>query len=160
MQTKVRVEPTPPRGKPSPPGRAVVNGSCRDERTRDIPQSHPRTLVSSAKPTTGIQVVWLPTPPVPRLAHSGCPQSRITSSSLTGKEVFPKAVWPVRVRKFPSMSMKRRATRLVAVRVFCLLWHLRAVVVATGQAWVKAPPQQVLSLLTGVRVLVQCAAWI
>ncbi len=76
------------------------------------------------KPTTGIQVVWLPTPPVPRLAHSGCPQSRITSSSLTGKEVFPKAVWPVRVRKFPSMSMKRRATRLVAVRVFCLLWHL------------------------------------
>jgi hypothetical protein len=33
----------------------------RDERARDIPQSHPRTLVSSAKPTTGIQVGRLPT---------------------------------------------------------------------------------------------------
>ena len=41
----------------SPPGRSVVDGSCRDERTRDIPQSLPRSLVSSAKPTTGIQVV-------------------------------------------------------------------------------------------------------
>jgi hypothetical protein len=29
---------------------------------------------------------------VPRLAHSGCPQSGITLPSLSGKEVFPKAV--------------------------------------------------------------------
>ena len=41
----------------SPPGRSVVDGWCRDERTRDIPQSLPRSLVSAAKPTTGIQVV-------------------------------------------------------------------------------------------------------
>ncbi len=41
----------------SPPGRSVVNGWRRDERTRDIPQSLPRSLVSAAKPTTGIQVV-------------------------------------------------------------------------------------------------------
>jgi hypothetical protein len=41
----------------SPPGRSVVDGWRRDERTRDIPQSLPRSLVSSAKPTTGIQVV-------------------------------------------------------------------------------------------------------
>jgi hypothetical protein len=54
----------------SPPGRAVVNGSCRDERTRDIPQSHPRSLVSAAKPTTGIQVVRTFRPRMPQLAHS------------------------------------------------------------------------------------------
>ena len=47
---------------PSPPGHAVVDGWRRDERTRDIPQSLPRSLVSSAKPTTGVQVVW-PTAP-------------------------------------------------------------------------------------------------
>ena len=47
----------PPCGRSSPPGRSVVDGWRRDERTRDIPQSLPRSLVSSAKPTTGIQVV-------------------------------------------------------------------------------------------------------
>jgi hypothetical protein len=41
----------------SPPGRSVVDGSCRDERTRDIPQCVPRSLISTGKPTTGIQVV-------------------------------------------------------------------------------------------------------
>jgi len=47
---------TPPCGRSSPPGRSVVDGWRRDERTRDIPQSLLRALVSSAKPTTGIQV--------------------------------------------------------------------------------------------------------
>ena len=41
----------------SPPGRSVVDGCRRDERTRDIPQSAPRSLISAGKPTTGIQVV-------------------------------------------------------------------------------------------------------
>src|SRR6266516_158977 len=67
---------TPPCGWSSPPGRAVVNGCCRDERTRDTPQSHLRALVSSAKPTTGIQVVRPTAPPMPQLAHKRCPQSR------------------------------------------------------------------------------------
>src|SRR5207247_1171247 len=49
--------PTPPCGGSSPPGRSVVDGWRRDERTRDIPQSLLCALVSSAKPTTGIQVV-------------------------------------------------------------------------------------------------------
>src|SRR5712692_6778453 len=48
---------TPPCGRSSPPGHAVVDGWRRDERTRDIPQRNPRSLVSSAKPTTGVQVV-------------------------------------------------------------------------------------------------------
>ncbi len=64
---------TPPCGRSSPPGHAVVDGWRRDERTRDTPQSLPRALVSSAKPTTAIQVVrpaaptastrslWMPT---------------------------------------------------------------------------------------------------
>ena len=47
----------PPCGRSSPPGRSVVDGWRRDERTRDIPQSLLCALVSSAKPTTGIQVV-------------------------------------------------------------------------------------------------------
>jgi len=49
--------PTPPGGRSPPPGPSVVDGSCRDERTRDTPQSLPRSLVSFAKPTTGVQVV-------------------------------------------------------------------------------------------------------
>src|SRR5713101_7464167 len=48
---------TPPCGRASPPGHAVVDGWRRDERTRDTPQSLPRALVSSAKPTTTVQVV-------------------------------------------------------------------------------------------------------
>ncbi|HEY6408650.1 MAG TPA: hypothetical protein VIY29_14385 [Ktedonobacteraceae bacterium] len=48
---------TPPCGGSSPPGRSVVDGWRRDERTRDRPQSLLCALVSSAKPTTGIQVV-------------------------------------------------------------------------------------------------------
>src|SRR5213592_436550 len=48
---------TPPCGRASPPGHSVVDGWRRDERTRGIPQSLPRSLVSSAKPTTGVQVV-------------------------------------------------------------------------------------------------------
>src|SRR6266699_2342719 len=47
----------PPCGRSSPPGHAVVDGWRRDERTRDTPQSLPRSLVSSAKPTTAVQVV-------------------------------------------------------------------------------------------------------
>src|SRR5205809_5600526 len=47
----------PPAKGASPPGHPVVDGWRRDERTRDIPQSLPRSLVSSAKPTTGVQVV-------------------------------------------------------------------------------------------------------
>jgi transposase InsO family protein len=47
----------PPCGSSSPPGHTVVDGWRRDERTRDILQSLPRSLVSSAKPTTGVQVV-------------------------------------------------------------------------------------------------------
>src|SRR5579864_7795411 len=54
---------TPPCGRSSPPGHAVVDGWRRDERTRDIPQSLPRSLVSSAKPTTGVQVVRPAAPP-------------------------------------------------------------------------------------------------
>lgn len=54
----------------SPPGRSVVDGSRRDERTRDIPQSLPRSLVSAAKPTTGIQVIRAFRPLLPQLAHS------------------------------------------------------------------------------------------
>jgi hypothetical protein len=52
-----RCTPSHPAKGASPPGRSAVDGLCRDERTRDIPQSLPRSLVSSAKPTTGIQVV-------------------------------------------------------------------------------------------------------
>ena len=48
--------PSPAKGA-SPPGRAVARGLCRDERTRDIPQSVLRSLISAGKPTTGIQVV-------------------------------------------------------------------------------------------------------
>jgi hypothetical protein len=54
----------------SPPGRTVVDSSCRDERPRDTPQSLPRALVSAAKPTTGIQVVRTCRPLLPQLAHS------------------------------------------------------------------------------------------
>ncbi|TMD69480.1 MAG: hypothetical protein E6I97_21315 [Chloroflexi bacterium] len=46
----------PPAKGASPPGHPVVDGWRRDERTRGIPQSLPRALVSSAKPTTGVQV--------------------------------------------------------------------------------------------------------
>src|SRR2546421_6563633 len=48
---------TPPCGRSSPPGHSVVDGWRRDERTRDRLQNLPRSLVSSAKPTTGVQVV-------------------------------------------------------------------------------------------------------
>ena len=47
----------PPAQGASPPGHSVVDGWRRDERTRGTPQSHLRVLVSSAKPTTGVQVV-------------------------------------------------------------------------------------------------------
>src|SRR6266496_6239478 len=47
----------PPCGRASPPGHSVVDGWRRDERTRDRLQNLPRSLVSSAKPTTGVQVV-------------------------------------------------------------------------------------------------------
>src|SRR2546421_10522446 len=73
---------TPPCGRSSPPGHPVVDGWRRDERTRGIPQSLPRSLVSSAKPTTGVQVVR-PTAPMPQLAHSGCPQSRASPPMIT-----------------------------------------------------------------------------
>jgi hypothetical protein len=48
---------SPPGGGPSPPGHPVVNGWRRDERPRDRPQRLLCSLVSSAKPTTGVQVV-------------------------------------------------------------------------------------------------------
>ncbi len=48
---------SPPCGGPSPPGHPVVNGWRRDERPRDRPQRLRCSLVSSAKPTTGVQVV-------------------------------------------------------------------------------------------------------
>jgi len=54
--TRSMHSPYPAKGA-SPPGRSVVDGLCRDERTRDIPQSVPRSLISAGKPTTGIQVV-------------------------------------------------------------------------------------------------------
>ncbi|HEX9134592.1 MAG TPA: hypothetical protein VF844_20065 [Ktedonobacteraceae bacterium] len=45
----MKAEPAPPREEPSPPGRAVIAGWRRDERTRDIPQSPLRArLVSQA----------------------------------------------------------------------------------------------------------------
>ncbi len=47
----------PPCGRSSPPGHSVVDGWRRDERTRDRLQNLPRSLVSSPKPTTGVQVV-------------------------------------------------------------------------------------------------------
>src|SRR5947207_2689818 len=55
--TQRRDRATPPCGRSSPSGRSVVDGWRRDERTRDIPQELPRALVSSAKPTTGVQIV-------------------------------------------------------------------------------------------------------
>jgi hypothetical protein len=63
-------------GRPSPPGQAVVNGWRRDERPRDTPQSLPRPLVSSSKPTTTCPGRMACRPRTPRLAPSGCPQSR------------------------------------------------------------------------------------
>src|SRR6266566_3214232 len=48
---------SPPCGRASPPGHSVVDGWRRDERTRDRLQNLPRSLVSSTKPTTGVQVV-------------------------------------------------------------------------------------------------------
>ncbi len=80
---------TPPCGGSSPPGRSVVDGWRRDERTRDILQSHPRSLVSSAKPTTGVQVVRPVAPPMPRLAHSRCQQSRASPPQATTVRCFP-----------------------------------------------------------------------
>jgi excisionase family DNA binding protein len=80
---------TPPCGRSSPPGHAVVDGWRRDERTRGIPQSLPRSLVSSAKPTTGVQVVRPVAPPMPRLAHSGCQQSRAAPPQATMVRCFP-----------------------------------------------------------------------
>jgi hypothetical protein len=74
---------TPPCGRASPPGHAVVDGWRRDERTRDILQNLPRSLVSSAKPTTGVQVVRPAAPPMPRLAHSRCQQSRAAPPQTT-----------------------------------------------------------------------------
>ena len=38
----------------------MVNGWRRDERATDIPQNHLGSLVSSAQPTTGVQVVRPP----------------------------------------------------------------------------------------------------
>jgi len=67
--TRLMHSPSPAKGA-SPPGRSMVDGWRRDERTRDIPQSLPRSLVSSAKPTTGIQVVHAFRPLLPQLAHS------------------------------------------------------------------------------------------
>ena len=63
---------TPPCGRSSPPGRSVMDGWRRDERTRDIPQSQLGALVSSAKPTTGIQVVR---PAVPQCLDSLTPDA-------------------------------------------------------------------------------------
>ncbi|MFL5666320.1 MAG: hypothetical protein ACJ8BW_33975 [Ktedonobacteraceae bacterium] len=57
MTENREVEFPPPCGRASPPGHSVVYGCCRDERTRDTPQSDLRALVSSAKPTPGVQVV-------------------------------------------------------------------------------------------------------
>src|SRR6266568_5833643 len=59
----------------SPPGHAVVDGWRRDERTRDTPQSS--CMRSSRLPSLPqlSRSYDLP-PPRPRLAHSGCPQSR------------------------------------------------------------------------------------
>jgi hypothetical protein len=74
--------PTPPCGRSPPPGPSVVDGSCRDERTRDTPQSLLRALVSSAKPTTGVQVVRPATPHgldslTPDAHRAGPPHSRL-----------------------------------------------------------------------------------
>jgi hypothetical protein len=60
----------------SPPGRSVVDGLCRDERTRDIPQSLLDTLVSAVKPTTGIQVV--------RVLHPSCLNSLTPDAHRAG----------------------------------------------------------------------------
>src|SRR6266699_949689 len=53
-------------------------------------------LVSSAKPTTGIQVVR-PAAPLPRLAHSRCPQGRAAPPQAT----------PVRLVAFESLACAR-----------------------------------------------------
>src|SRR5437764_12200876 len=53
----------PPGGRSSPPGHPVVDGWRRDERPRDTPQSLLRALVSSAKPTTAVQVETTCRPP-------------------------------------------------------------------------------------------------
>ncbi len=82
---------TPPGGWSPPPGPSVVDGWRRDERTRDTPQSLPRALVSSAKPTTGVQVVRPAAPPLPRLAHSRCPQSGATPPQATLVRLAPFA---------------------------------------------------------------------
>ncbi len=71
----------------SPPGRTVVAGSCRDERPRDIPQSLPCSLVSAAKPTTGIQVVraWRPLAASTRSLLMPTEQGRSTPSPIKRK---------------------------------------------------------------------------
>src|SRR5437588_5377890 len=79
----------PPGGRSSPPGHPVVDGWRRDERPRDTPQSLLRALVSSAKPTTGVQVERPAAPPMPRLAPSGCPQSRATPPQTTQVRFCP-----------------------------------------------------------------------
>jgi hypothetical protein len=84
-QSDLAMRPPPAKGA-SPPGHPVVNGRRRDERTRGTPQSQRRPLVSSARPTTAVQVERTFRPPLPRLAHSRCPQSRASPPPLRRPE--------------------------------------------------------------------------
>src|SRR5260370_20834393 len=54
---------TPPCGSSSPPGHSVVDGWRRAQRTRDLPQKNPRSLVSAATPTTRVQALRPAAPP-------------------------------------------------------------------------------------------------
>src|SRR6266568_3302946 len=110
--------PSPACGGPSPPGHPVVDGWRRDERTRDIPQSLPRSLVSSAKPTTGIQVVRPVAPPTAStrsllmpteqgLSTPGYHGSRLSTTD----HVAPTYVWPPSVFAAPTASRRRSFMR-------------------------------------------------
>lgn len=77
------VVPHSPCGRSSPPGQAVVNGGRRDERPRDTPQSLPRPLVSSAQPTTAVQVVR-PTAPSASTRSLRMPTERGRSPTPVG----------------------------------------------------------------------------
>jgi hypothetical protein len=82
-----RCGPPPAKGA-SPPGHTVVDGFCRDERTRGIPQSHLRArLVCQAYHRHPGRTRL--SPPLPRLAHSRCPQSRAAPPQVRRSLLLP-----------------------------------------------------------------------
>src|SRR5207249_4304480 len=98
---------------PSPPGRTVVNGWRRDERTTDIPQNHLGSLVSSAQPTTGVQVVR---PPPKRLDSLTQDARRARAAppfkaSLRSCHLIDQ-VWPVPCKKSELLLTRQKSLPL------------------------------------------------